>query len=241
MGLLAGKIALVTGATHGIGRAAALAAAREGAHVIAVARSVGHLEALDDEIRSLAGAATLVSLDLRKGELVDALGPSLYPRWDRIDALVAAAGVLGSLSPLPHVTTATWDEVIEVNLSANWRLIRTLEPLLRRAEAGRAVFLTCGAATAQDPYWGPYAASKAGLEALVKTWALELADSRVRVNLLDPGPVRTALRAKAFPGERPDTLPPPEALTGLILDLLGPKTIATGVTVVFDREATAGG
>lgn len=216
----ANRIALVTGASRGIGRAVAIGLAREGAHVILLARTTGALEEVDDEIRALGGTATLVSLDLRQGDKLDALGPTLYQRWGKLDILVANAGVLGTLSPLPHITADAWNEVIDVNLTANWRLIRTLDPLLRRADAARAVFVSSGAAQAKNAYWGPYSVSKAGLEALVKTYAHEVASTPIKVNLLNPGPVRTSMRQRAFPGEHPDTLPAPEELVPMFLDLV---------------------
>jgi NAD(P)-dependent dehydrogenase (short-subunit alcohol dehydrogenase family) len=225
---LANRIALVTGASRGIGRAVAIGIAREGAHVILLARTVGGLEEVDDEIRAFGGTATLVNLDLRQGEKVDALGPTIYQRWGKLDILVANAGVLGPLSPLSHITADAWNEVIEVNLTANWRLIRSLDPVLRRAEAARAVFVSSGAAAAKSAYWGPYAVSKAGLEALVKTYAHEVASTPIKVNLLNPGPVRTTMRARAFPGENPATLPEPEALVPLFLDLVDARLTASG-------------
>jgi NAD(P)-dependent dehydrogenase (short-subunit alcohol dehydrogenase family) len=217
---LANRIALVTGASRGIGRAVAVGLAREGAHVVLLARTTGGLEEVDDEIRDAGGTATLVTLDLRKPDKVDALGPTLYQRWGKLDILVANAGVLGPISPLPHITADAWSEVIDVNLTANWRLIRSLDPLLRRADAARAVFVSSGAATGKNAYWGPYAVSKAGLEALVKTYAHEVASTAIKVNILNPGPVRTTMRQRAFPGENPETLPPPEALVPMFLDLL---------------------
>ena len=217
---LANRIALVTGASRGIGRAVAVGLAREGAHVVLLARTVGGLEEVDDEIRAFGGTATLVNLDLKQSDKVDALGPTLYQRWGKLDILVANAGVLGPLSPLPHITGDAWNKVIEVNLTANWRLIRSLDPVLRRSEAARAVFVSSGAALAKNAYWGPYAVSKAGLEALVKTYAHEVASTPIKVNLLNPGPVRTTMRQRAFPGENPATLPEPEALVPLFLDLV---------------------
>lgn len=217
---LANRIALVTGASRGIGRAVAIGLAREGAHVVLLARTVGGLEEVDDEIRAFGGTATLVNLDLRQSDKVDALGPTLYQRWGKLDILVANAGVLGPLSPLAHITGDAWNEVIDVNLTANWRLIRSLDPVLRRADAARAVFVSSGAAAAKNAYWGPYAVSKAGLEALVKTYAHEVASTPIKVNLLNPGPVRTTMRQRAFPGENPATLPEPEALVPLFLDLV---------------------
>lgn len=217
---LANRVALVTGASRGIGRAVALGLAREGAHVVLLARTTGGLEEVDDEIREAGGTATLVTLDLRKPDKVDALGPTLYQRWGKLDILVANAGVLGPISPLPHITADAWNEVIDINLTANWRLIRSLDPLLRRADAARAVFVSSGAATGKNAYWGPYAVSKAGLEALVKTYAHEVASTAIKVNILNPGPVRTTMRQRAFPGENPESLPAPEALVPLFLDLV---------------------
>jgi NAD(P)-dependent dehydrogenase (short-subunit alcohol dehydrogenase family) len=217
---LANRVALVTGASRGIGRAVAVGLAREGAHVVLLARTTAGLEEVDDEIRAAGGTATLVTLDLRKPDKVDALGPTLYQRWGKLDILVANAGVLGPISPLPHITADAWNEVIDINLTANWRLIRSLDPLLRRADAARAVFVSSGAASGKNAYWGPYAVSKAGLEALVKTYAHEVASTAIKVNLLNPGPVRTTMRQRAYPGENPDTLPAPEALVPMFLDLL---------------------
>ena len=207
---LAGRLALVTGATRGVGRAVALAYAREGAHLILVGRTAGALEEVDDEIRAGGGTATLLALDLKAHDKIDALGPTIYQRWGKLDVLVGNAGILGPLSPLGHVTADAWNEVLEINLTANWRLIRTLDPLLRRSQAGRAIFVTSGAAAAPSAYWGPYAASKAGLEALVRVYAQEVESTPVRANLVNPGPTRTRMRAKAFPGEDPASLKPPE-------------------------------
>jgi NAD(P)-dependent dehydrogenase (short-subunit alcohol dehydrogenase family) len=235
--MLAGRVALVTGASRGIGRAAAKALAAAGAHVILVARTVGALEEVDDEIRSFGGAATLLQLDLRKGDKVDAVGPTVYQRWGKLDILVGAAGTLGTLSPLGHVTADAWQQVLDINLTANWRLIRTLDPLLQRSEAGRAVFVSSGAAQARNAYWGPYAISKAALEAMVKTYALELADTKVRVNIVNPGPVRTAMRAKAFPGEDPNTLAMPDELGSLFVKLSAPSCTSNGDLYTFKRAA----
>ncbi|MFN0219164.1 MAG: SDR family NAD(P)-dependent oxidoreductase [Hyphomicrobium sp.] len=232
-GPLSGRIALVTGASRGIGRAVALALAKSGAHVIISARSLAGLESLDDEIQTFGGAATLLHLDLRKGDKLDQLGPTLFQRWQHLDILIANAGILGPLSPLGHVTEDGFLSTVDVNLTANWRLIRTLDPLLKRSEAGRAVFVTSGAASGKYAYWGPYAASKAGLEALVKSWAAELANTNVRVNLVNPGPVRTAMRAKAFPGEDPMTLPAPEDLAPLFLELTAPECDRNGEILNF--------
>jgi NAD(P)-dependent dehydrogenase (short-subunit alcohol dehydrogenase family) len=235
---LEGRLALVTGASRGIGRAAAAAFARDGAHVIALARTSGALVELDDEIRAMGGTATLLTLDLADGESVDRLGPTLYRRWGKLDILAGVAAALGPLSPLGHVTAADWDAVLAVNLTANWRLIRTLDPLLRKSDAGRAIFVTSGAATGKYAYWGPYAVSKAGLEALARTYAQEVANAAVRVNLVNPGGTRTAMRAKAYPGEDPETLPRPEDVARLIVELAAPECLANGET--FDYRAWAG-
>lgn len=231
-----GKVALVTGASRGIGRALALALAGAGAHVVATARTKGALEELDDEIKALGSQATLVPLNLVHGDKLDQLGPSLYPRFGRIDMLVAAAGMLGPLSPLAHVKNEDWTRLMEVNLTANWRLIRTLDPLLRLAPAGRAVFVTCAAARAGEAYWGPYAASKAGLEALVKSYASEVANTAVRVNLLDPGVARTKLRQQAFPGELLDAQPDPARLGPVVVEMLSEGFAENGAVVEAQRH-----
>ena len=229
---LTGRIALVTGASRGIGRAVALGLAKAGAHVVLLARTVGALEELDDDIRAAGGTATLVELDLKRADKLDALGPTLLQRWGRLDILVANAGILGPLSPLGHITSDAWREVLDVNLTANWHIIRSVDPLIRRSEAGRAVFVSSGAALARNAYWGPYAVSKAGVEALARTWALELADTPARVNVVNPGPIRTGMRAKAFPGEDPATLKTPDEIVPLFLRLVDPACQDTGV--VFD-------
>jgi NAD(P)-dependent dehydrogenase (short-subunit alcohol dehydrogenase family) len=232
---LDGRLALITGASRGIGRAVALAMAKAGAHVIITARRVGALEDLDDEIRAVGGNATLVKLDLTDGDKVDALGPTIYERWRRLDILVANAGILGPLSPLPHITVDSWKAVLDVNLNANWRLIRTCDPLLRNSDAGRVIFVTSGAADAKRAYWGGYAVSKAALEALAKTYAHEVENTKVRVNLLNPGPTRTNMRAQAFPGEDPDILPTPEDIVPLFLELADPAQSANGQRFNFQR------
>jgi len=218
---LAGRIALVTGASHGIGRAAALAIGAAGAHVIAVGRTQGALEALDDVIRTTGGArATLVPMDLARGEGIDQLGLAIYQRHQRLDVLVHAAGILSRLRPVSHIPPAVWDTVIATNLTSAFRLIRSLEPLLRASDRGRAVFLTCEQATRPTAFWGSYAAAKAGVEAMVRSWADEIDESRVRAMLVDPGPMRTRLRAEAYPGEEKDALTDPAAFGPMIVDLL---------------------
>ena len=230
---LKGRVALVTGASRGIGRAIALGLAKAGAHVIITSRSTPALEDLDDEIQTAGGSATLVQLDLKKGDRVDQLGPTLYARWQHLDIFVANAGILGPLSPLSHVTEDGFLSTLDINLTANWRLIRTLAPLLQRSDAGRAIFLSSAAASGKYAYWGPYAASKAGLEALAKTWAQEQANSAMRVNIVNPGAMRTQMRAKAFPGEDPLTLPAPADLVPLIVELASPACTRNGEIINF--------
>lgn len=220
---LANRVALVTGASRGIGRAAAVALARAGAHVIVTATNQGALEELDDEVRTATGAGvTLVPLDLKDGDGLDRLGAAIHERWGRLDALVASAAVLGPMSPLAHVEAKDWTRVVAVNLTANWRLIRAMDPLLRASDAGRAVFLTSSVAARPRAFWGPYAVSKAGLEALVRTYADETETTAVRVALYNPGGTRTRMRKEAFPGEDAASVPPPEVHADPILDLLRP-------------------
>ena len=206
-GPLDGTIALVTGASRGIGAATAVELARLGARVVITARTQGGLEETDDAIRAVSGEATILPLDLREGTQIDAIGPTLFQRFGRLDVLVHNAGALGRLTPVSHILPDDWSDVVAVNLSAAWRLIRTCDPLLRQAPAGRAVFVTEDRAREPRAYWGAMGATKAGMEHLVLTWAHEVATTRLRVNLFDPGPVATRMRANAFPGEDPTTLP----------------------------------
>ena len=236
---LSGRVALVTGASRGIGRAVALALAEAGAHVVALARTQGALEELDDAIRARGGAATLVPCDMRDGEGLDRLGAAIHGRWGRLDALVGNAGVLGPLSPLSHVDPPQWDEVIAVNVTANWRLLRALDGPLRAAEAGRVVLVSSGAGHPADakPYWGPYGASKAALDMLVRSYAAETRNvSSVRVMAVDPGPLRTRMRAAAMPGEDPDGLRTPEDLAPKIVALCRPQSMETGKIYDFRRD-----
>ena len=204
------KIAVVTGASRGLGRATALALAREGAHVIAVARTEGGLTELDDDIRKLGNSATLVPLNLTDYSAIDRLGAVIFERWKKLDILVGNAGVLGKLTPISHAEPKMWDDVMAVNVTVNYRLVRSLDPLLRQSEAGRAVFVTSAAVRKCRPYWGPYSVSKAALEAMVKTYAGEIATTPIKANCFNPGPVRTSMRASAMPGEDPLSLPTPE-------------------------------
>ena len=219
---LDGRIALVTGATRGIGRAAALALADAGAEVIALGQTQGALEELDDAIAAAGGPApTLVPIDLTEPDGLDVLGAELNRRHGRIDVVVHAAAMLGGLWPVAHVDPKLWDRVVATNLTAAYRLIRSLEPLLRKSEAGRAIFLTSGAAARPRAFWGAYAATKAGLEALVRAWADEIEHTNVRAVLVDAGAMRTRMRAEAFPGEDPDTLPDPAEIGPMIVELAG--------------------
>jgi NAD(P)-dependent dehydrogenase (short-subunit alcohol dehydrogenase family) len=227
------RSALVTGASRGIGRAAAIALARAGNHVICVARTVGGLEETDDEIRKNGGAATLVPLNLKDFDAIDRLGATIYERWGRLDAFLGNAGALGVLTPLSQLKAKVWQDVIDVNVTANWRLIRSLDPLLQKSDAGRAVLVSSGAARSFRPYWGAYSITKAALEALALTYAGECANSNVRVNLLNPGPIRTKMRANAFPGEDPATLPPPEDIAPLIVEMLSADYAKNGERVNF--------
>jgi NAD(P)-dependent dehydrogenase (short-subunit alcohol dehydrogenase family) len=220
LGPLAGRVALVTGATRGIGRAAALALAGAGAEVIALGRTQGALEELDDAIRTAGGPpATLVPIDLTQPDGLDALGAELNRRHGRIDILVHAAAMLGGLWPVAHVDPRLWDRVVATNLTATYRLIRSMEPLLRKSEAARAIFLTSGVAASPRAFWGAYATTKAGMEAMVRSWADEIEHTPVRVVLVNPGAMRTRMRAEAFPGEDPQTLPDPAEIGPMIVEI----------------------
>jgi NAD(P)-dependent dehydrogenase (short-subunit alcohol dehydrogenase family) len=232
---LKGRVALITGASRGIGKAAALALSVAGAHVILVARTVGGLEDADDEIQKAGGSATLVPLDVKDFTALDRLGASIYERWGKLDAFFGNAGVLGAISPLSHLEPKTFQELIDVNVTANWRMIRSFDPLLRASDAGRALFVTSGAAQKHTPFWGGYAMAKAALESLALTYAAECEGTNVKVNLLSPGPLRTAMRARAMPGENPESLAPPEVVVPLIVDFLSPSNEKNGEIVVFKR------
>jgi len=230
---LADRVAVVTGASRGIGYQAAKGFAAAGAHVYAVARTVGGLEELDDAIRKLGGSATLVPLNLTDFDALDRLGAAIFQRWKKLDILLANAGVLGQLSPLGHIPPKVWDEVIGVNVTANWRLIRSLDPLLRQSDAGRAIFMSSGSARSFRPFWGPYSVSKAALEALARTYAQEVENTPVRVIVVDPGKTRTAMRAKAMPGEDPATLPKPSEIVPYLVEMASPGFERTNVLFEF--------
>ena len=230
---LAGRIALVTGASRGIGRAIALRLAQEGAHVIATARTVGGLEELDDDIQASGGSATLVPLDIKDFAGIDRLGTPVAERWGKLDILVGNAGILGSLTPLQHLKPDTFDDLMAINVTANYRLIRSLEPLLKASDAGRAIFVTSGAAHKARAYWGGYAVSKTALEMLVRTWAAELETTNATANLLNPGPIATRMRRQAMPGEDQATLPTPAQLADAMISLCSPDATSNGAVHDF--------
>lgn len=234
-GRLAGRLALITGASRGLGAAAALAFAKEGAHCVLVARTVGGLEALDDKIKAMGGQATLVPLDVTDSPGIDRLGAALHERFGRVDVLLGNAGVLGALSPIGHIDPKLFDQVMAVNVTANWRLIRSIDPLLRASDAGRAIFVTSGISRKVVPYWGAYAASKAALDMLVGVYAAEIAHTNVRVNLYNPGPMPTGMRSQAFPGEDQATLPPLEAHAEGLIRLAIPSCTMNGEWVAGDE------
>ncbi len=228
---LAGRVVLVTGASRGLGYAAAKNAAARGAHIVAVARTVGGLEELDDEIQALGSSTTLVPLDLTDGDAIDRLGAAIFERWGQLDGLIGNAGLLGVLSPLPHIAPKEFANVYAVNVTANYRLLRSTDLLLRQSDAGRAVFISSGAAQSARPYWGLYASSKAALDAMIKSYAGEMAITSVKANIFYPGQVRTAMRAKAMPGEDPATLPTPDEIAPKIVDLVSPNYAKTGMLI----------
>ncbi len=234
-GLLSGRVALVTGASRGIGRAAALALSKAGAHMVLVARTIGGLEEVDDEIKQGGGEATLVPLDLKDFDGLDRMGASIFERWGKLDALLGNAGILGQTTPIAHLQPKMWDEIVAVNITANYRLIRSLDPLLKRSDAGRALFISSGVARNPRPFWGGYAASKAALESMVLTYAQECAGTNVKVNLFNPGATRTNMRAQAMPGEDPMSLPSPEDMAPQIVELLLPSCEKNGELVTSVR------
>ena len=229
---LTGRIIVVTGASRGIGYFVAKEAASQGAHVLAVARTVGGLEDLDDEIRAAGGHCTLVPLDVTDGPGIDRLGAAVADRWGRCDAMIANAGVLGTISPIGHVEAKTFQQVMDVNVTAVWRLARTLDPLLARTDNSRALILSSGVAHSCRANWGPYAMSKAAVEAMARVWAAESASTPLKVNSVNPGATRTQMRAKAMPGEDKSALPEPAEVARVIVSLLDPSLVQTGQ--IFD-------
>ncbi len=232
---LSDRIALVTGASRGIGAAVALELAKAGAHVVAAARTVGGLEELDDKIKTAGGSATLVPLDMKDSDGIARLALALNERYQRLDVLVGNAGILTTPSPLGHIEPKIWNDVMAINVTANWQLIRTFEALLQRSQAGRAVFVTSAVAYMARPYFGVYAASKAALDALVRTYAAECASTKVRANLFSPGQTRTRMMATAFPGIDPMTLPTPEDVAKAVVTLCMPDCMESGK--IYDFRA----
>ena len=228
---LEGRIALITGASRGIGAAVAKHFAREGTHVILVARTTSDLEAIDDSVQADGGTATLVPLDLTEFAAIDQMGAAIAERFGRLDVLVGNAAILGTLSPIGHTDPETWERTFAVNVTANWRLIRAFDPILRASDSGRAIFVTSGVGSRAIPYYGAYAASKAALNRMVETYAAEVTKTKLKVNLIDPGVVRTAMRAQAFPGEDPAGLPPPESVTEAFVRLAGSRVRSHGKIV----------
>lgn len=230
------RVALVTGASRGIGYAAAVALARADVHVVALARTVGGLEALDDAIKTAGGTCTLLPYDLLKGDLIEGLGPVLFDKFGRLDILVGNAAMLGPLTPVAQYDPATWDRLFSLNVTANLRLIRTCDPLLRASEAGRAVFVTSGAVNSNKPFISAYAASKAALENLVSSYAAEIEHTNVKVNLLDPGSVRTNMRAEYAPGEDPLSRPAPEDIADVFVTLASPELTQNGELFILNDD-----
>ena len=225
---LENRIALITGASRGIGRATALAFAKEGAHVIALARTQGALEELDDAIKHIGGTATLVPADLKDMDSLDRLGPAVLERWGKLDIFFANGAILGPISPLGHIVAKEWDDVMLVNVTANFRLLRILDPLLQRSAAGRVIMMSSAAAWKRRPYWGPYSVSKAAVEALGHTYAQEVASTPIKVMMVDPGPLRTDMRATAVPGEDPMSLREPEQLVPHLVEMASERWDDTG-------------
>jgi NAD(P)-dependent dehydrogenase (short-subunit alcohol dehydrogenase family) len=234
---LKGRIALITGASRGIGRETAKAFAKAGAHVIALARTQGGLEELDDEIKALGGAATLVPLDLTDYDGLDRLGASIHERWGRLDVLIGNGAMLGQIGPLNHIDPKLWERVHAVNVTANYRLIRSMDPLLRAAEAGRAIFISSAAGSNAHAYWGLYGSTKAALDMMVRDWAEEVRNvTKIRAMLVNPGRTRTKMRAEAAPGEDPATLPTPDEITPYLIRMALPAWEETGKIFDFPQK-----
>ena len=232
----AGKVALVTGASRGLGYATAVHLARAGAHVVATARTKGGLEELDDAIKAVGSSATLVPMDIADYPAIDRLGAVIFERWKKLDILIGNAGTLGKLTPIAHIDAKVWDDALAINLTSNYRLIRSMDPLLRASEHGRAVFVTSGLAHKCFPYWGTYSIGKAGLEALMKTYAAEIATTNIRVNCFSPGPTRTKMRATAMPGEDPETLPTAEDVSAQMIPMCVDDFTDNGAVYKYDAN-----
>ncbi|TPW32026.1 SDR family NAD(P)-dependent oxidoreductase [Pararhizobium mangrovi] len=233
---LNGRIAVVTGASRGIGYHTALELAKAGAHVVAVARTTGGLEELDDEIQAAGGAATLVPMDLTAMDAIDRLGAAIFERWGTLDIFVANAGILGVISPVGHIEAKVFEQVMNVNVTATWRMIRTLEPLLAKSDQGRALLLSSGVANSCKPFWSAYAASKAAVECIGRVWAAETQRLPLRVVNVNPGATRTRMRAQAMPGEDPETLPHPSDVARKLVTLCGPELTTTGLLYDFRQD-----
>ncbi|MCZ2158184.1 SDR family NAD(P)-dependent oxidoreductase [Bartonella sp. 220] len=225
---LFGRVALVTGASRGIGYHLTLELAKRGAHIIALARTVRGLTELDNKIREKGAFATLVPLDLHHMENIDTLSVSIAKRWKKLDIMVTSAGILGTLSPIAHVENTVFEDVLQINLISQWRLMKAVEPLLRKSDAGRAILLSSSVAHVARAFWGPYAASKAALEIIARCWAEELKQTPIKINCVDPGATRTDMRAQAMPGEDPQTLPSPQEVATKIIHLASPHLKETG-------------
>ncbi len=238
--ILDGRVALITGASRGIGRAVAKHFAEQGAQVVLTGRTQGALEELDDEIRAMGGHAALVPCDLSDFDVIDQMGAAIYERFGKLDVLVGNAGLLGTLAPITHIEPHEWQKVLDVNLTANWRLIRSMDPLLRASDAGRAIFVTSSVGHQARAFWGTYAVSKAGLEMTAGVYAEETKKTNVRVNLINPGGTRTDMRADAMPGENPEDVKAPEALNHFFLELASPAYDKTGQMIHCDKELAAG-
>ncbi|MDP7601533.1 MAG: SDR family NAD(P)-dependent oxidoreductase [Rhodospirillales bacterium] len=236
-GKLAGRIAVITGASRGIGAATAKIFAAEGAHVILVARTQGGLEEIDDEIRAAGGTATLVPMDLTDYDKIDEMGATIFERYGKLDILIANAGMLGTMGPINHIDPKIWEQTLAVNVTANWRLIRSFDPLLRQSDAGRAIFLTSFAAQVHRAYWGIYATSKAALDMMVMTYAQEILKTNVTANLFNPGKTRTIMRAEAYPGEDPETVKVPEFTASQLVDLVLPSCKLNGEIITAQEPS----
>ena len=230
-GRLKGRIALVTGASRGLGAAIARRFAAEGAHLVLVARTVGGLEEVDDTVKAAGGEATLVPLDLTQFEAIDELGSRLYERFGRLDILVGNAAALGAISPVGHIEPKLWEETFAINVTANFRLIRSFDPLLRQSAAGQAIFVTSAATRNLFPFWGLYSTTKSALDAMVLTYAREVANTTVRANLVDPGIIQTSMRVAAMPGEDPTTLRHPDDVTTAFVDLADANCTRNGEVI----------
>jgi len=239
--ILAGRVALITGASRGIGRSLAKHFAEQGAHLILTARTQGALEELDDELRAAGHEApTLVPCDLTDFDTIDKIGGAIYERFQKLDVLVGNAGTLGTLAPITHIEPREWQQVLDINLTANWRLIRSMDPLLKASDAGRAIFVTSSVGHQARSFWGTYAVSKAGLEMTAGIYAEECAKTNVRVNLINPGGTRTDMRTQAMPGEDPETVKTPDAINHLFLELASSACTANGTMVEAEVELQAG-